>query len=290
MKLALMALRAVPSPRRIAATAATLLGASALLLGTATAAGATSRASHHANPLPRFTVRAAALTPADAAATSTNWGGYAVTPPGGRVTAVTASFTVPRAGLILPGFAATWTGIGGYSTPDLIQAGVAEQSLPSTPIFGPQYYAWYELLPGNPIHLTGCMGDANCTVGPGDQVTVTILQVAGTTWTVRVTDAGRWLYSSNVTYSSSNSSAEWILEAPNLLGLQAPLAGVGTTHFGPTSTYTAAGVTSTIAQGNPIQIDQTAPLNLFKESTTSGLAADGQSFNVCAYASGCPNP
>lgn len=44
-----------------------------------------------------------------------------------------------------PGFAATWTGIGGYNTSDLIQAGTAEQSAPSNPLLGDQYYAWYEL-------------------------------------------------------------------------------------------------------------------------------------------------
>ena len=105
---------------------------------------------------------------------SLNWSGYAVTPSADNVTAVSSSFTVPSAGLVPPGFAATWTGIGGYNTSDLIQAGTAEQSAPSNPVVGPQYYAWYELLPASETQLTGCTGDANCTVTPGDKVTVTI--------------------------------------------------------------------------------------------------------------------
>jgi len=58
-------------------------------------------------------------------ADSLNWSGYAVTPTSGGVTAVSSTFTVPSAGLAPPGFAATWTGIGGYDTSDLIQAGTA---------------------------------------------------------------------------------------------------------------------------------------------------------------------
>jgi hypothetical protein len=103
-----------------------------------------------------------------------------------------------------------------------------------------------------------------------------------------MTDAGHWSWSQDETYSSSLSSAEWILEAPTLVG-QALLAPVGTVAFGPTSTYTAGGVTHTIAQGSPTQIDL-SPLGLVNEATPSALAPDGQSFNDCAYASSCPTP
>ncbi len=219
---------------------------------------------------------------------SLNWSGYAVTPSGGGVTATESTFTVPSAGLVPPGFAATWTGIGGYNTSDLIQAGTAEQSLPGNPVVGPQYYAWYELLPAGEVQLTGCSGDANCTVTPGDKVTVTISQVAGTTWSISMTDAGHWSWSQDVTYSSSLSSAEWILEAPTLVA-QTVLAPVGTVPFGPSSTYTVGGAAHAIAAGNPTQIDL-SPLGLFSEATASALAPDGQSFNDCAYAQTCPTP
>jgi Peptidase A4 family len=220
-------------------------------------------------------------------ADSLNWSGYAVTPSGGAVTAVSSAFTVPSAGLVPPGFAATWTGIGGYNTSDLIQAGTAEQSAPDNPILGPQYYAWYELLPASETQLTGCTGDANCTVTPGDNVTVNISQVSGDTWSISMTDAGHWSWSKNVTYSSSESSAEWILEAPTV-GVQTTIAPVGTTHFGPTSTYTAGGTTHTIAQGDPTQIFLSP--GVVNEATPSALASDGQSFNDCAYAQSCPTP
>ena len=218
---------------------------------------------------------------------SLNWSGYAVTPSSDNITAVSSSFVVPSAGLVPPGFAATWTGIGGYSTSDLIQAGTAEQSLPSNPLVGDQYYAWYELLPASETQLTGCTGDANCTVTPGDDITVNISQVSGDTWSIAMTDAGHWTWSKDVTYTSSESSGEWILEAPTLVA-QTTLANVGTTHFGPTSTYTAGGVTHTIAEGDPTQIDM-GPGGV-NEATPSALASDGQSFNDCAYAQSCATP
>ena len=46
---------------------------------------------------------------------SLNWSGYAVTPHTAKVTAVSSTFKVPAAGQVPPGFAATWTGIGGYN-------------------------------------------------------------------------------------------------------------------------------------------------------------------------------
>jgi hypothetical protein len=218
--------------------------------------------------------------------TSLNWSGYAVTP-GSGITAVSSTFIVPSAGLAPPGFAATWAGIGGYSTSDLIQAGTAEQSLPDNPVAGPQYYAWYELLPDSETQLTNCSGDANCTVTPGDSISVNISNVSGNTWSISVADSGKWSWSQNVNYTSTESSAEWILEAPTLVA-QTILAPVGTVHFGPTSTYTDGGGTHTIAAGNPTQIDL-GPGGV-NEATPSALGSDGQSFNDCAYAQTCAAP
>lgn len=220
---------------------------------------------------------------------SLNWSGYAVTP-SSPVTSVSSTFTVPTAGLVPPGFAATWTGIGGYGSSDLIQAGVAENSLPGNAVFGPQYYPWVEMLPASESPISGCTGDANCTVRPGDQVSVTITNTTGSTWSISLSDAGHWSWSQSFQYASSRNSAEWILEAPSIVA-QTTLANTGTTHFGPTSTYTAGGATNTIAQGNPTEIILTpSPVGGVAEATPSALASDGQSFNDCAYQTSCPAP
>jgi hypothetical protein len=223
------------------------------------------------------------------AATSLNWGGYAVTPASKDVTGVSSTFVVPKAGLIPPGFAATWTGIGGYTTSDLIQAGVSESSLPTNPITGAQYGAWYEILPASETPITACTGNAACTVSPGDAVAVAISQASPGQWAISIKDPTEgWTWSKTIPYASTESSAEWILEAPTVIA-QSILAGTGTTTFGPTSTFTTASHgTQTIAQGDPTAIALSP--GLINEATPSALAADGQSFDVCAYKQTCPAP
>ncbi|HTU87736.1 MAG TPA: G1 family glutamic endopeptidase [Solirubrobacteraceae bacterium] len=280
--------------RRAAGTTVTVAIMSIAMLVGASAAGAKAHAT--ARSRAAATHGLGALIPAHkgqvlpihgGTTDSLNWSGYAVTPSTDNITAVSSTFVVPSAGLDPPGEAATWTGIGGYSTSDLIQAGTAEQSTPSNPLLGDQYYAWYELLPASETQLTDCTGDSNCTVTPGDDITVNISLVSGDTWSISMSDAGKWTWSKDVTYTSSESSGEWILEAPTLVA-QTVLANVGTVAFGPTSTYTAGGVTHTIAEGDPTTIDLSP--GVVNEATPSALASDGQSFNDCAYEQTCPTP
>ena len=255
---------------------------SLLLAGTA---AASTSAPHGIGPL--IPAKGAVLPTHGGATDSLNWSGYAVTPTSDGITAVSSTFVVPSAGLVPPGFAATWTGIGGYSSSDLIQAGVSENSLPSNDVFGAQYEAWYELLPASETPISGCTGDSSCTVSPGDDVSVEITNAGGNTWNISMTDAGKWSWSKQVSYTSTESSAEWILEAPTVEA-QTVLADVGTVNFGPTSTYTQNGTTHTIAAGDPTQIDLSP--GAVNEATPSALASNGQSFNDCAYAQSCAAP
>ncbi|HEX3794101.1 MAG TPA: G1 family glutamic endopeptidase [Acidimicrobiales bacterium] len=277
--------------RRAGIAAVIASGVAALVL-TGTSFGLTAPAGA-ANP---------ALRIHDASGTTGNWSGYVVSPQGGNVTAVTTTFKVPTGGLVLPGFAATWAGIGGFNGDmDLIQAGAIESSFPSNGLFGPQYFAWYEILPGAAVQLSNCNGDANCTVTPGDTLTVDIHQTATNVWTITMSDLNHWTWTkTDINYTSKHSSAEWILEAPDVSigGLPTipavlpPLSGVGVAHFGPLSTYT-------VGSGRPQTIGSAANtslaisplgLGLFNVSTPSALAPDGQGFNVCAYAGSCAAP
>ncbi|HET7523968.1 MAG TPA: G1 family glutamic endopeptidase, partial [Acidimicrobiales bacterium] len=125
-----------------------VIGAAALLAAGATLspAGASMRAASHRSGSGVLQPVAGKAVPLHGGTVSSlNWSGYAVT--GTGITGVASTFKVPTAGLVPPGFTATWAGIGGYSTSDLIQAGVGEQSLPSAPLVGPQYFAWWETLP-----------------------------------------------------------------------------------------------------------------------------------------------
>lgn len=266
-----------------------LTGVGMLVAGSAllSPAGAASRLALHRFGTGIFQPVAGEAVPLHGGSTSSlNWSGYAVT--GSGISGVASTFTVGAAGLLPPGFAAQWAGIGGFNTTDLIQAGVGEQSLPSAPLLGPQYFAWYEILPAAETPISGCTGDANCTVRPGDSVTVKITNAGGNNWNISMSDAGHWSYAKTLSYASSESSAEWILEAPTLVAAQTIVAPVGTAHFGPLSTFTS-GTTKTIAQGNPTLIDMGLGVGP-NEATPSALASDGQSFNDCTYASSCPAP
>ncbi|MHB1711087.1 MAG: G1 family glutamic endopeptidase, partial [Acidimicrobiales bacterium] len=102
------------------------------------------------------------LTAHGGSVTSLNWAGYVDT--GSGISSVTGTFSAPM--VSTPGIAAAWTGIGGFSTSDLIQAGVTGQ-LPAG-FTGPgQDYAWYELLPGPSTPVGG-------PVSPGDTISVSI--------------------------------------------------------------------------------------------------------------------
>jgi hypothetical protein len=273
--------------RRRTASLIVLAGVAAASVAATTAGAAPAHvarpaaAASHGRLIPA--VKGQALPRRNAATSSLNWSGYA-TDPGAGITAVNSTFTVPSAGLVPPGFSATWAGIGGYTSSDLIQAGTSENS---TSLLGDQYDAWYEILPASETVLTNCTGDSACTVTPGDVVTVDIHQVGTNLWSVALTDAGHWSWQQNISYTSTESSAEWIYEAPTV-GVQTIPAGTGTSHFGPTSTFTDGSGTHTIAAGNPVTIDM-GP-GLINEATPSALAGNGQSFNVCAYAQSCATP
>jgi hypothetical protein len=232
-------------------------------------------------------VHPGALARANTTQDSVNWSGYVVAAPSGhKVTDVASTFVVPAVDGTTPGFAATWTGVGGYNSSDLIQAGVAEEYVPG---LGPSYYAWYEILPASETQISGCTGDLTCSVRPGDKVTVTV-QATGAiqpnqTWSVSIVDAGRWTYAKSLTYASTYSSAEWILEAPTV-GAQTVMPMMTTTTFDPSNTFTTDnGTAQNIGAGSPVQVTMNS-----LEGIPSSLDAEGDGFNGCAYKLSCPAP
>ena len=160
-------------------------------------------------------------TPAAAISTSTssNWSGYAAG--GGGYTSVTGTWTVPTVSLAASGADATWVGIGGVDTRDLIQAGT-QASVGGGEV---AYDAWIEMLPAPSKTIS-------LSVSPGDSVTVSITQKSAIDWTIALrnnTTGGR--FSTTVQYRSSNASAEWIQEAPSVGRGTVPLDDFGTLKF-----------------------------------------------------------
>ena len=141
--------------------------------------------------------------PTTVGTTSRNWSGYVAS--GTTFTAVSGTWTVPTVAATGTGVDATWAGIGGATTTDLIQAGT--QAAVDNGVV--QYSAWIETLPQ-------ASQTVPLTVNAGDTITVSITEGSSNSWAISIVDAtSGGSYSGTVTYASSGSSAEWIEEAPS---------------------------------------------------------------------------
>jgi hypothetical protein len=148
---------------------------------------------------------------------------------------VRATWTVPAvpSGGRQTSYSAAWTGIDGFTNSNLIQAGTEQDVIRGVP----HYAAWWEILPAAETVIP------SITVEPGDSITVSIAQVAGTTsgttspWAITLTDNGQAHHAAQLpftttqAYSGPGTSAEWILEAPQVGGRIATLAPYGSTTF-----------------------------------------------------------
>jgi hypothetical protein len=161
---------------------------------------------------------------------------------------------------------ASWVGIGGATAPDLIQAGVEVDVNAS----GTVYDAWYEMLPQSSRTTT-------LTISAGHWVQVDIREVDVDLWQISIVD-GQQVFQIDVPYTSSHSSAEWIVEDPSLARGLLPLAFVTGTNFANMAA---------VANGETTRAAQLAPLPVFlvagggqTVASPSALGGDGQSFNV----------
>lgn len=136
--------------------------------------------------------------------TSTNWAGYVAQ--GSSYTGVGATWVVPTPTISDSDLQAdaTWVGIGGVSSNDLIQAGTQAMTENSSV----SYQVWYETLPD-------VQEVVPMTVNGGDSVTVSMSENTNHLWTITFNDNTTGASDTiNVSYQSSNSSAEWIEERP----------------------------------------------------------------------------
>ena len=199
---------------------------------------------------------------------SRNWSGYAAT--GGKYTSVTGTWTIPKpTASSVQTTAATWVGIGGTQSHDLIQAGTEESTSPSGQV---RYNAWIEMLPAasHPVPLT---------VSSGDSVTVTITQQTAGNWLISMLDnTSGHKYDTTVQYNSSLSSAEWVEEAPSGGRRVLPLENFGTIHFAASSAV-KDGKRGTLAQLGAKLISMVDNAGQVIASP-SPIGADGNSFTI----------
>jgi hypothetical protein len=216
-----------------------------------------------ANPPPSPSSAVVTATP------TTNWSGYGIAAKG--VTAIHAAWIVPAATAPpATGYAATWVGIGGQDTDDLIQAGT-EQDIEGGV---PTYYAWVETLPDDTIGVK----QSRLAARPGDLFAVTITNSGGDDWSITLENrTTNQQLSLTVTYPSCKCSAEWIEEVPDLADVSDPaLANFGTVSF-TEATATVASVVHAAAtlQPEPLELHQHG-----KVVAQPRIAADGTSLVV----------
>ncbi|HEY2311472.1 MAG TPA: G1 family glutamic endopeptidase [Gaiellaceae bacterium] len=165
--------------------------------------------------------------------TSTNWSGaVSFAGKGDSATYVIGQWTVPD--VVAPGlgsyYCASWVGIDGDGSPDVLQAGT-ECDVVSFGFFtAKQTYVWWEWYPNYEVQI------ANFPVTSGDVMFCAICVHSDT-------EAG--FYLTNLTTGASTSftktapegtrltgnCAEWIVEAPTVNGGQSALARYGDVYF-----------------------------------------------------------
>jgi hypothetical protein len=158
--------------------------------------------------------RAAAVV--QSAWASTNWSGYAES---GTYTGITSTWTVPAVTpSSSPTYSSTWIGIDGFNNSSLIQAGTEQDYLAGAS----RIYAWWEILPSpqTPLPTT------TYPVSAGDRMSVEIYKATTLKqWVIAVADTTRkWSFQVDKTYTGPGSSAEWIMEAPEVNGQVSTLA------------------------------------------------------------------
>ncbi len=214
---------------------------------------------------------------------SLNWAGYYVPAKGGeKITEVSGTTYAPKMKLLPPTQAASWVGVGGANSNDLIQAGVAFGQLDG-------YYAWFERLPESIQPITsGCVGDNACTVVAGDRIDMRIRHLGGDQWNMALVNVGKWSWSMDTAYKSSFSSAEWIYEAPSYFGLvYTPPANVPHARFF-SNRYVVNGQAKALRQSDATRT-HFSPIGIVRGSTTSNVRGDS-AFKVCPYKQSCPTP
>jgi len=208
---------------------------------------------------------------------SLNWSGYVADANTSGTTAaytsVTGTWVVPSVSATSSANAvqsadATWVGVGGVESRDLIQAGTQAIVEDGTVT----YSAWIETLPG-------FSRTVSLAVQSGDSVTATLAEESDGIWRITIANNTRGTsYSRTVAYDSSLSSAEWVEEMVSNAGARfIPLDSFGSVTF-TNAAATVNGSSQNLSElgAQPLQMvggGQTL-------ATASTLNNDNQSFSV----------
>jgi hypothetical protein len=253
---------------RLAAAAAALGGWAAAT--TLTAADAAPALTHH----PRVSAARPGGGPSSTGWASSNWSGYAKT--GSGFTAVTGQWTVPSVSPTRKAtYSASWVGIDGFNNSNLIQSGTEQEYYNGSA----HYYAWWEILPAAETAIPSSV----ISVHPGDVMTVDIHQVAGSSFSITISDTTtNQSFQTTQNYTGPLTSAEWIEEAPTVGGHTATLAHYSSPTLFDPGTVNGGHNPSLQASDGGVMIQGRSQV-----STPSSPDGDTDGFNM-AYGSSAP--
>jgi hypothetical protein len=208
-------------------------------------------------------------------ASSTNWSGYAVTGANGAYTDVQGSWVEPTVTCSRrqTAYSSFWVGIDGYNSNSVEQLGTDSDCSRGTP----NYYGWYEMYPNPSVQLS----KSAYPVSPGDTLTAEVHYNgnSNSTYTLTMSSSRGWNFSTTQSGSFSNSSAEWIAEAPSSCSFTCtvlPLANFGTMNF---ANGTADGATIG-SYGSSVWVDITMVTSSGTvKAQPSGLNGGGNGFS-----------
>jgi Peptidase A4 family len=201
-------------------------------------------------------------------ATSSNWGGYAVSTANGAVSMVEGSWIEPAVNGSCPSaneYAAFWVGIDGYSSSTVEQTGTDTDCSGGAP----QYYAWYEFYPAGSVTIS------SLTLHAGDVISAKVSYASGK-FTIKITDvtAGGTFTKSQAVSGAKRSSAEWITERPSICATTCSLAKLtnfGVVDFG--KDYTGVGPTDRADISG-----HTKPIGSLSNIVSIAISASGKNY------------
>jgi len=186
-----------------------------------------------------------------------NWSGYAET---GTFTGVSGTWTVPAVSATTSAtYSSAWIGVDGFNDDDLIQTGTEQDYYSGAA----HYDAWWEILPAAETEIS----TSEYPIAPGNQMSASIYETtttsggggrhhggSGHVWEISISNkTDGWTFSTGQSYSGPGSSAEWILEAPEVNGSIASLANYTITpSVSGAGDYDNAGIqTAIVGSGSP---------------------------------------
>jgi hypothetical protein len=179
-------------------------------------------------------------------ATSSNWSGVVLTDPSpAKYSAIEGEWIIPN---VYPNYTNTngtynvsvWVGIDGWGSPDVLQTGTDSYVTDSGgKITSQGAYPWYEWYPAYAFEYI------NFPVHPGDTIWGYVDAETTTEATTFLLNEGTGAYTSATfpapgTTTLQGNSAEWIVEDPDVGGVESPFPNFGSTVFIDTWAYSGA--------------------------------------------------